>query len=592
MINTKNQLTLAIEHHQNGNFEKAKSIYNNLLQNFPNDIDILYYYGILCLQVSELDKALELLNKVIELNPEDQLYKNVLILTGDIYMNKQDFHQAKNYYLFSIEIDNQDFVPYFNLGVVYHNIKEFCKAVEYYNLALKINPELAECYKKLISIYSQNAEIDKVIDCYLSLIKLQPDEASHYFNIAIEYSKKRDLDNSHRAYLNAVYLNPNFVEAYVNLGDLYFRTFNFNQALECLQKAYRINPDIVECLNNLTNVYLELRKPDKAIELCLEGLRKFPDNNFLSQNLARAQFLIGDIDNGWEYFKYRRISNENKNFKSYLLDYKGSLKDKKILVYHDSGFGDTIQFSRYLPLLGNTGAKVICKVQSQLVSLLQSNNNLKTEIISKSETIKDTDYDMSINLTTLAYLFKTDINQIPLKKRYIFPISEKVVQYKEKYFNNNDYKIGIVWKALTHPSKNISDISLFFPLAKSSKIKLYSLQKEGTEEFQDKMPSDIKLIDIGSSFRDFSDTAAAIENLDLIITADTAIAHLAGAMGKQTLVLLPYSPNWRWFLDRQDCPWYDSIKLLRQKEPGNWFSVFEEIYNILKEKAFCTNMKL
>ena len=248
------------------------------------------------------------------------------------------------------------------------------------------------------------------------------------------------------------------------------------------------------------------------------------------------------------------------------------------MVYNVAGYGDSIQFARYLPVLTSLGAKVLCKVQTPLVELFRK-SNLNAEIFDESTDENELKYDFQASFLYLPALFKPFVNEIPHSKGYLNADPDKVKIFKDKYFDNNLFKIGIVWRSGNDNGydrkKSISNVNYFSPIARLDGVKLYSLQKgESTLQLND---SDIDIVNLGDKFEDFSDTAAAIENLDLVITVDTSTVHLAGALGKKIYLLLSSTAEWRWLNEGETTDWYDSVRLFRQTEPENWSDVIENI---------------
>ena len=545
-MNIADLLNTALNYHREGDLASAEIIYKDLLNEYPDNINIIYFYGLLLFQTGNSDKSLDLLLTISPDYSGELLYKDVLLL----------------------------------LGKIHHFLNQTQKAIYYYNIVLQIDPSLVECHKYLLDIYSKQNDIDNIIGCYRNLISLEPNQADYYFDLALWYEKKSDYNAAFNLYHKAIEINPNHSMAYTNLGFLYYHISKHKEAYECLSTAYRINPKILECIVTLSEVCLALNKPDNAIEVCMEGLKHFPDNELIYTNLLKARLVNKDIEKGWDYFKYRRIINENKQLSPCLLDYHGPLEFKKVLIYSDSGIGDTINFVRYVPLLADKGAHVTCCIQEPLISLFK-NSNLNAEILSDSE-VYNVKYDYSISITSLSYLFKPDSLSFHLSDKYLFADKEKVKQYKEKYFDNDNFKLGIVWQSGSPEGfGSIAHISSFFEFTKIPNIKTYSIQKGSGSKQLDNIPKDIEIVNLGKTFNDFSDTAAALQCLDLLITCDTSVAHLAGAMGINTRMVLSCMPNWRWFSKGEKCSWYDSIKIFRQNKEGEWDGVIEELYREL-----------
>jgi len=576
----------ALAFHQNNELEQAEVLYRKLIKNNPEDINSAYFLSLLLYQTYKFDEAILNLNKILENRPQNAFFINCNILLGEIFYAKNDIKNAEKYFLEALSSENDNFLANFNLGRVYLELKDFDKSIKYFIKSLRAEFNQKEIYLCLIQAYLQKNNIDGVINSYLKLIELEPSNHTYYFDIATFFAQKKDTESEFKSYLNAIYLKPDYAQAHINLGILYHRINEFQKAENHLIKGLELNDNLVEPYKELGNLYIDTGATEKVVEISEKGLKKFPDTQYLLFNTARAKLLSGNIDEGWEYFRLRRILNEKKLSQPYLLDYNGDLKNKKVLVYWDTGFGDSIQFLRYVSLLKTKGAQVKFMIQKPLVTLAED-SELGAEIISAGSNIDEQDFDFHINLTSLAYLFKTDMQNFPLKNKYLKANVQKVQEYKEKYFNNDCFKIGVSWQgsgiSALHKLNNIEHVNAFLPFAKMPNVKLYSILKGEAQSQLKDLPKEFEMPDLGETFGGFSETAAVIENLDLLIVADSAYAHLGGALGKQTWVMIPHNPNWRWFKCENTSvwynktPWYENAKLFRQKEAGSWQEVLQRM---------------
>jgi hypothetical protein len=312
-----------------------------------------------------------------------------------------------------------------------------------------------------------------------------------------------------------------------------------------------------------------------------------PDYTEAHFNLGTTYLLNRNFEEGWAEYEWRFLRKQVDcpklpDFSQYIWD-GSSLENKTIYVCYEQGYGDIIQFARFVPILNSMGAKVIFKVPAALEKLFKQ-NDLKAEIISSYYPDNSIKFDTFTYLMSLPYLLKLNFNNIPLTNGYLEADANKARLYKEKYFNNNKFKIGINWKGSQKGSKKKTvPFQYFCSIADIPDINLYSLQKEDKAGQDQNLFSEKGIVNLGKLFDDFSDTAAAIENLDLIISNDTSIVHLAGAMGKPTWVLLPFVPDWRWLLETETSLWYNNLKLIRQNEQGNWDSVFKRVQELLRD---------
>jgi hypothetical protein len=256
------------------------------------------------------------------------------------------------------------------------------------------------------------------------------------------------------------------------------------------------------------------------------------------------------------------------------------------LLHAEQGLGDVIQFVRYIPYVAQLGTKVIIECHKELKSLLKNVEGIQ-QVISQGEELPS--FDVHCPIASLPLIFNTIQDNIPTNIPYIYVESMSVNKWKNKLENDNSkLNIGLVWAGNPkHKNDRNRSIPLsgFLPLMKFTNITFYSLQKGTASEQSKNLPIRMKLVDLTKEINDFADTAALIENLDLVITVDTAVAHLTGALGKPVWVLLPFAPDWRWMLNREDSPWYPTIRLFRQPSLGDWDSVISRITKELQKET-------
>ena len=369
--------------------------------------------------------------------------------------------------------------------------------------------------------------------------------------------------------------------------------FKANGELEksanCYEEILKMTDKLPEVYFNLAFVYMDLDRQNDGI-VCLENYLKAEPNDIEAKYfLATANFKNKDYEKGFENFECR-ISRENaiktqiQLYQQKILNipfWQGEdLTDKTVYVYYEAGLGDTIMCYRYLELLANRCKKVYFKPQVQLLSLFAENKG-KVQVIMRftDEMAKMCDYQCPI--MTLPYLLGLNNETIFLDgKPFLHGPKRKANLYKEKYFNNDKLKIGIKWQGNTligaERAINASSYAKIFELENTQ---VYSIQvMDGVEQLKDLLPYDI--IDLGYTFKNFADTAAAMENLDIVICNDTSVGHLAGAMGKKCYIILPKNYDWRWHMDISKCDWYKSVKLFRQKT--TWEEVVGRIYEDIK----------
>ena len=300
-------------------------------------------------------------------------------------------------------------------------------------------------------------------------------------------------------------------------------------------------------------------------------------------NLAFSYLILGNFEQGWEKYESRRQIQQLELHKPKFTQphWFGieSLKNKTILLYSEQGLGDTIQFCRYVTILSDLGAKVILQVQKPLARLLTNLSGVSQLIVEGSPL---PEFDYHYPLLSLPLAFKTNLTNMPAAPHYLAADATQLKKWQTRLGPKIKPRIGIVWSGNESP-KNRSIPLIDFVRVLSDEFQFVSLQKEVREVDRQLLQSRHDILHFGNEFLDFADTAALCELVDIVVSIDTSVAHLAGAMGKAIWILLPFKPDWRWFLDRNDNPWYPSAKLYRQKEFGNWGDVLSQVQSDLPQ---------
>jgi tetratricopeptide (TPR) repeat protein len=368
---------------------------------------------------------------------------------------------------------------------------------------------------------------------------------------------------------------------------------NYAQAIIQLKQALEINPNSIEAYYNLAYVLKLQGHMHETLPLYDLVLSKRPDHLYAHLGNAQACLATGNYIKGWEEFEWRMGSPQNyiQEFKNYVQSNK-PLKNKIVLLRAEWGIGDTIQMLRYAKILKDHGAIIkIQPIHHALVPLLQQQKYLD-EVISPEDSLPLSHFQ--VPMVSFPYVFQTRIETLPAEIPYIHINGERRLKWKEKLSQDTKYKIGICWKGNTiHSEEKFMPLSYFAQLAKIPGVSLYSLQKiHGLDQIaQLEDPSIIKTFDASFDAVPFLDTAAVMHNLNLVITVDTSLAHLAGALGIDVWVILPYPAEWRWMLDRADSPWYPTMRLFRKKSQGTWQKVIDNIIHALQQEILCTRLK-
>ena len=471
------------------------------------------------------------------------------------------------------------------LGLLYYQLKNYVYAIQFIRKALEFSPSDPDAYYDLGNALHEKGDLDEAITCYQKALHFDPNFIEAYNNLGFALQDKGQLDEAITCYQKAIELNPNYAEAYNNLGyAFYLKKEQLEEALTYYHKALQLNPTYPEVHNNLGLALQDKGQLDEAITCYQKAIRHYPNFAEAHWNMALALLLSGNFKDGWEKFEWRwRCISLPRNFSQPLWD-SSDITGRTILLHAEQGFGDTIQFIRYVPLVAQCMEKVIVECQEELKSLLQNVEGADL-VIARGEPLPE--FDIHCPILSLPLVFKTTLENIPLKIPYIIVDPILVQRWKDRIHpDNSKLKIGIVWSVKHRDEKlhyRSCPLELFSPLTQFDDITFYSLQKGAAGEQAKNPPQGIKLIDYTEEIHDFSDTAAFIENLDLIISVDTAVVHLAGALGKSVWTLVPFAPDWRWMLTREDSPWYPTMRLFRQSSPGDWEPVIASIEKELSE---------
>ncbi len=577
----------AVETFQSGDRLRATANCDQILADDPDHPDSWHLKGTILITTSDSAKGLEFIQKSISLAPDRASFRENL---AEILIASKEYSGAITQLKALCEIDATKPAAHRMLGVALVKNGDLLEALDSLFRALSMGLNHSRTWFWIGKALVQQERLEEAVLAFRAAVSVpaeeQSDHTEAWFQLGRVLFNQKDLDGAALAYEKVIEGDPECIASIHNLGDVFIHQGELDRALETFERVLAINP--AEVSSHLGIGLALLRKSEfqesiAAFEHALSMASNDEDNAEARTCLGILYLMHEDFARGWPLYESRREDENHRRRESDLLDHpewKGeSLRDKTILVYAEQGFGDVIQFVRYLPMLHARGARVLFEPQPGLESLLRG-NDLQAEIVSRDAGKTSPSYDLYAPLGSLPYRFATDLSTIPSPGPYLHADSRKSDRYRTDWFEHPNLKVGIVWQGSPlhrHDSIRSTRLSSFAPLCRMEGVWVYSLQKGPGHEQLAGIPDDAAPFDLGATFGDFSDTAAAIDNLDLVITVDTSVGHLSAALGKPTWILLSTVPDWRWFLDREDSPWYSSVRLFRQKKRDDWKDVFDRI---------------
>lgn len=422
--------------------------------------------------------------------------------------------------------------------------------------------------------------------CFRQAIVIDPDFAEAYANLGLLLEKKNEPDAAEKCYRRSIMLNPTYAETHLNLGVLLANLKRFNEAEMAYMQAILLKQDAPAGWSNLGVLYACTRREEDA-EQCYRNALILDDTHKTARfNLSYLLLRQGRFDEGWHCLGARNWFPELVRNIDCPLWQGESLVGKSILIGYEAGHGDMIQFCRYAAVLKVQGAASITMICHPALKTLFASVPGVDSIIALDEQIPESGFDFWTPMLSIPYYCKTRIDSIPAHIPYL--CAPKAHNQKwETSLPKGGLRVGLVWKGNplfeNDADRSLSSLDVLAPLASVANVHFVSLQKGAGEDEARQPPDGMTFTHIGSQLVDFADTAAVVENLDLVICVDTAVAHLAGALGKPCWVLLPdYKTDWRWLTERTDSPWYPTMRLFRQTRMGDWTTVIDEVVTALQ----------
>ena len=504
-------------------------------------------------------------------------------LIGDIHYKQNNFDKSLWYYFSSLD-RNFDPKALNRLGTNIFLLNNNSVAEKVLTNLLAHDPKYVAGYLSLGLVYEQSKKLDKAIDCYKAAIKIDPKEIKAYLSLAALYKQDQNYEDAIKVYQQGMINNPSNHFILSNLGNLFYLQHKYEDAIISHQRAIKAKPDSHVVHFNFANTLLNAGKYSEAIEMYKKTIALNPRFNRSKINLGTTLLSMSNFEEGFKEYFHRIY--EDKNFKSVLhkknLLWNGqNIENKKILIVAEEGLGNTLQFSRYLETLSQLKCKIIFQCQEELHHLFEDMDFIDQLVSIESDY---DDYDYWAPLQNLINILTPDLNSNCPFPSALKINDNKLLEWETLIAVNDNVKIGLNWQgSASNPRVTNNSVSLerFKNVLNNPSATFISLQKGSAVSdiekfhFEENIINYDLLMDTGS--KKFLDTAAIIKYLDLVITTDTAIAHLAGTLGTQTWLLLPKVSDWRWLNSKDETIWYDNFRIYRQKVQGDWSEVFSRV---------------
>ena len=590
--------------HRAMRLDEAETIYRRVLAARPRHAGALHLLGVVDIQRGRPGDALEKIRRALEINPSAAAYHGNL---GTALQALGRFDEAARAYSEAVRIDASYADAHNNLGALYEKCGRYPDAVASYRAALAVRADFVEAlgnlgqllrragsYDEAVTLFTRAIEhgardssvhrglgmalgrlnrTDEAIAALRKAIEINPADHEAHNNLGNRLKQKGEMAAADACYREALRLKPDYVDAHNNLGNSYFRIGQLDEAEACYRKALALRPDYADGHGNLGIVHMGMGRHDACIASLREALRLRPVYPEASCNLSQALLVTGQFKEGWDRYEARwsLASLPPRPFRQPW--WRGeSLLGRTILLHAEQGVGDAFQFVRYATILRDLGADVLLEVPRETMRVLAPLARPGIRLIPRgSKHVPH--FDLHCPLLSIPGALGCDLESIPAQVPYLSAEPKLVDAWRDRIGRGGPLKVGLVWAG--NPQHANDHHRSFRPLAyrplwEVPGVAFFSLQKQQRDGDAADLATLGPITDLAPHLGDFADTAAALCALDLLISVDTSVVHLAGALGRPVWTMVPFSPDWRWLVDRPDTPGYPTMRLFRQPKRNDW----------------------
>ena len=565
--------------HQQGQFAPAQAIYEQVLAQYPRHFDALHLLGALAYQTKNLERAVELIGQALALNPKvATAHSNIGLALHDLGR----LEQAMQHYDQAVALEPDNAVAHYNRGNTLKELKQFDQAVASYQPCIALEPGNAKAHHNLGLALKGRGQLEAALENYDRALALNPHLAACLCSRGVVLQDLDRLEESLASFDQAIASDPAQSIFHFNRATSLDKLGRHSEAIASYDQAIAIQPDYHEAWLGRGNALEQLMRQPEALACFDRSLAIRPDYATGHWNKSLICLVMGRYAEGWPLYEWgwkNQARDIPRNFTEPLWLGAESLAGKTILLYQEQGLGDAIQFCRYARMVADQGAKVVLELTQPLMELLKGVDGVSAVTL-QGQPLPPFDYQCP--MLSLPLAFNTELHSIPKRTSYLACNPGKRQTWSARLGSKTKPRIGLAWSGYTRHKNDrkrsipLADLYPWLPPG----YDYVSLQKELRDSDQAALQAS-GIRHFGELIQDFTDTAALVDLMDLVICVDTSVAHLSGALGKSTWVLLPYIPDWRWLLGREDSAWYASVRLFRQGADRQWAGVLQRVAQAL-----------
>jgi tetratricopeptide (TPR) repeat protein len=534
--------------HRAGQLREAEESYRRFLQVYPRHFDSLHLLGVICFQQGQYAEAIRQIDLALAINP-----------------NEAAAHTHR--------------------GAALKELNQPDEALASYDKAIAIDPNYADAYYNRGNVLREQGRFEEALADYDRAITLKPNHADTFNNRGNALRALKRFEAALASYDRAVALKPELTDAWYNRSNALIDLNRFEEALASADRAIAINPKLAQAFNVRGNALLDLKCIDEALASYDQAIAIKRDYAEGYWNRAICRLLVGRCIDGWADYEWRwktdQMAPERRNFKQPQWCGRTDVSGKSVLLHAEQGFGDALMAVRYVRRVIECGARVILEIAAPLQPLLAEIEGV-AQIVTRGHPLPA--FDLHCPLMSLPLAFETTLTTIPAEVPYLSVPKIHAEKWRQRLPRSGMPRIGISWAGrpdFKRDRERSIGLRRMLPILSRTDVQFFSIQKFLRDGDAEILRDNPQITDLGADIESFADSAAVMSSMDLVISSDTSVVHLAGALGKPVWILLQFVPDWRWLLDRNDSPWYPTARLFRQSERHNWDSVITDVDHAL-----------